>query len=114
MTDPIVAGLADDLTPLFDSAVALKHILEKVVEHDTDYVVRYGLVFQAVSFAIMCGHTAGIALDPAEPDWPVVYIELPTGQISWHMPRYANEFDGHTPANKFARIREYIAGSEGE
>ena len=93
---------------------ALKRALAAIEKHDTDYVVRYGLVLDALGYAGHLGYVAGIALDPAEPEWPVVYIELPTGQVSWHMPRYANDFDGHTTEEKYARIREFIAAPERE
>lgn len=92
----------------------LRQLLGEIVEHDTDYVARYPLVFRVVPLALDCGYAAGIRLDPAEPEWPVVYIELPTGQVSWHMPRYANDFDGHTTDEKYARIRAYLASPERE
>jgi hypothetical protein len=50
-----------------------------------------------------------------DPDWPIVYVELTTGQASWHIP--ATEiptfnhlewepagWDGHTDAEKYARL----------
>lgn len=60
--------------------------------------------------------------DPAEPDWPVVTVETPAGQLSWHLdpadvdlfehvptvtaddPRAA--WDGHDTDTKYARLRE--------
>lgn len=92
----------------------LRQLLAEIVEHDMDYVTRYPLVFRAVTFALDCGYVAGVRIDPKEPDYPVVYIELPTGQVSWHMPQYANAFDGHSTPEKFRRIREYIASPERE
>lgn len=59
--------------------------------------------------------------DPACPDWPVVFIDLPTGQASWHISRedwwicaciprrHGAEWDGHTTAQKYQRIRDLIA-----
>lgn len=87
----------------------LRQVLDDIVRHDTDYQTRYVLVFQAVPLALQCGYAAGIRIDPAEPEWPVVYIELPTGQVSWHMPQFDPAFDGHTTDEKFARIRAYLA-----
>lgn len=58
--------------------------------------------------------------DPSTPDWPVVFIDLPTGQAAWHIspedwwicacvPRRHNaERDGHTTAEKYQRIRDLI------
>lgn len=79
-------------------------------DRDKDYAGRYQEVLRAMARAIDCGYAAGIRLDPDEPDWPVVYIELPTGQVSWHMPQHPIPFDGHDAAEKTKRIREYSRG----
>lgn len=56
--------------------------------------------------------------DPAEPDWPVVYVYLPTGQASWHIspedvdlfdhvrrvPTNAGQWDGHDTTEKYRRV----------
>jgi hypothetical protein len=51
-----------------------------------------------------------------EPEWQnCVYIDLPTGQVSWHyhnreislfehLPPYEREYDGHSTEEKYARI----------
>jgi hypothetical protein len=88
-------------------AERLAGVLQQIVEHDTDYDLRYPLVFEALALALDLDMRAGIVLDPAEPDWPVVYIELPTGQISWHMPRHGRPWDGHTTEQKFERISAF-------
>jgi hypothetical protein len=62
--------------------------------------------------------------DPDQPAWPVVTVEMPTGQASWHIhpadldlfphvaSRPADEasaaYDGHTTDEKHARIRARI------
>lgn len=58
--------------------------------------------------------------DPSTPDWPVVFIDLPTGQAAWYIspedwwicacvPRRHNaEWDGHTTEEKYRRVRELI------
>lgn len=57
--------------------------------------------------------------DPDEPDWPVVIIETPNGQMSWHIApddvdlfthvrptdRACRGWDGHTTEEKYDRIR---------
>jgi hypothetical protein len=59
--------------------------------------------------------------DPAEPDWPVIYITLPTGQVSWHLspddtdlfghvPRGAAVWDGHDTAEKYRRLHAHTLG----
>lgn len=62
--------------------------------------------------------------DPEYPDWPVVYVELPTGQASWHIspddwwifacvPRkHGAPWDGHTTEDKYQRIRDLIMDME--
>lgn len=85
----------------------LADVLALIEQHDTDYPERYPLVFEALHLAQASGYPVGIATDPGEPDWPVAYIELPTGQVSWHMPKHACEWDGHTTPEKYQRIRAY-------
>lgn len=89
----------------------LKAVLLSIKEHDTEYHVRYGLVLMAMGMAADLGMPVGIRFDPDEgPEWPVVYIELPTGQVSWHMPQHPVPWDGHDTEEKYRRIREYTDG----
>jgi hypothetical protein len=56
------------------------------------------------------------AVDPAEPDWPVICIHTPAGQMSWHvgrsdlelfpadLPTRPSDWDGHTTEQKHARL----------
>lgn len=91
------------------AASALAVVLTHIVEADTNYAVRYPLVFEALHLALSAGFRAGIGADVTEPEWPVVYIELPDGQVSWHMPAHVKDWDGHTTPEKFARIARYVA-----
>ncbi|MDE2102557.1 MAG: hypothetical protein KGL39_35245 [Patescibacteria group bacterium] len=63
-----------------------------------------------------------VGTDAEEPDWPVLYISLPTGQVSWHfsaadanlldgIPRGDGVWDGHTTAEKYARLAALGAAS---
>lgn len=92
----------------------LATILAEIGANDTNYEVRYGLVLRAMAAAAALGYRVGIAVDHAEPEWPVVYIELPTGQVSWHMPAHTEAFDGHTTAEKYQRCRAYTALRESQ
>ena len=87
-----------------------KALLLSIQEHDTEYHIRYSLVLMALGTAADLGLAAGIRFDPEEPEWPVVYIELPTGQVSWHMPQHPVPWDGHDTEEKYRRIREYTDG----
>lgn len=72
------------------------------------YTERYRLVLHAMHLAAELGFAAGVGYDKAAiPGWPVFYIELPTGQVSWHMPAHPNPFDGHTTADKYERIANF-------
>jgi hypothetical protein len=85
----------------------LAEILALIERHDEDYPVRYGYVLAAMALAETQGHSTGIRIDPAAPEWPVVYIELPTGQVSWHMPQHPVPWDGHDTAEKYRRCRAF-------
>lgn len=90
----------------------LVEVLKQIEEHDTDYDTRFRLVWQAVDHARAVGYSAGVRIDPTEPEWPVVYIELPTGQVSWHMPQHPETWDGHDTAEKYRRLREFVASTK--
>lgn len=91
-----------------DSGSNLPMILGLIEQHDTDYAARYPLVLWAVSAAADEGLQAGFRVDPDDPEWPVAYIELPQGQVSWHMPQHPVAYDGHSTPEKYARVRAYI------
>lgn len=68
------------------------------------------------------GLKAGMGKDPAQPEeWQnVVYIDLPTGQISFHihererhlfddLPWYGGKWDGHTDTEKWERVTRQLA-----
>ncbi|MEA4926828.1 MAG: hypothetical protein VB084_16165 [Syntrophomonadaceae bacterium] len=86
----------------------LAEILKSIKDNDTNYDARYKLVFQAVCVALENGLQAGVRMDESEPEWPVLYIELPTGQVSWHMPQHIKAWDGHDTEEKYRRINEFI------
>ena len=82
----------------------------EAADEQEDYAVRNAYVYQALGAASRLGYPVGVRLDPAEPGWPVAYIELPTGQVSWHLPAFAQAWDGHTIREKYARCRAYAEG----
>lgn len=58
---------------------------------------------------------SGVAPDVTSPDWYIVYIDLPMGQASWHIPNaeiglfegiplYQGKWDNHTTDEKYKRI----------
>jgi hypothetical protein len=64
-------------------------------------------------------YPSAIGTDSADPEWPVVYIWLPTGQVSWHIDRTdmdlfmaipagtAPAWDGHDTEEKYRRLDEF-------
>lgn len=75
------------------------------------YAIRNTLIWDAMVTAAEDGYRTGVAFDPNEPDYPVVYIDLPTGQVSWHITAYAGEWDGHTTEQKYERCRAFREAS---
>ena len=90
---------------------ALRATLQLIAFHDGDYATRYTLVADALSLALHAGFEAGVRFDDEDPEWPVVYIELPTGQVSWHLPIHSREWDRHTTEEKYSRVARFIAGA---
>jgi hypothetical protein len=91
-----------------DNDARLAALLILIEAHDTDYAERYALVIDALSVARKAGCLVGFRIDPESPEWPVAYIELPTGQVSWHMPQHETPWDGHDTAEKYRRCRAFV------
>jgi hypothetical protein len=89
----------------------LRETLTEIEKNDLEYATRYGLVLKALHFAHELGMVAGIRIDPDEPAYPVVYIELPTGQVSWHMPQHVVDWDGHSTEEKYRRTNKWVRAS---
>ncbi len=87
----------------------LARTLLEVQRADLDYPVRTPLVYLALHQASALGLVCGVKPDPAEPGWPVIYIDLPTGQVSWHCQEYPASWDNHTTAEKFDRITSFAS-----
>lgn len=90
---------------------------------NTAYTERNRLAVLLAHTAFLRGWKAGRATDPEEPlFWQnVVIVNLPTGQVSWHigqddieatgfrtLPKYNGEWDGHTSHEKWGRVQRYI------
>ena len=84
---------------------------------DKIYYERNQAVMAMAKLAMLQGYAVGIAGDPNEPDYPVLMIDLPTGQVGWHIPQkelqgqwpeYHKQWDGHSLQEKEYRIREFI------
>lgn len=88
---------------------------------DAAYAERNQCVALLARMALAVGWRAGVAQHPAEDtawedDWrTIVFIDLPTGQVSWHfhdselhllagLPKYPGKWDSHTTAQKYERV----------
>lgn len=98
-------------------------------DHEQLYSQRNGHLIHAARYALIAGLPTGMVRDPAEPDWPVLVIVLPTGQVTWHMPHLGVHpdplhyyavcglprldgiaWDGHDTAEKYGRVRAWLDG----
>ncbi len=82
------------------------------------YLDRNLAVMALAKLAKQQGYTVGIKQDPQEPEWPVIMIDLPSGQVGWHIPvaelrgnwpNYMGEWDKHTLQQKQQRIKDFIS-----
>jgi hypothetical protein len=94
---------------------------------DGAYSERNRCVALLARLAIRAGWRVGVAQHPAEdatwePDWrTIVFIELPTGQVSWHfhdseralvagLPAWRESWGGHTTEEKHRRMQSCLCG----
>ncbi len=86
------------------------------------YQDRNLVVQLAAKLATRLGYPVAWGIDPAEPGWPVLFIELPTGQVSWHvatsqvqleLPDSSMSWDGHDNREKASRITNYLKSPRG-
>ncbi|NOS89055.1 MAG: hypothetical protein HOP34_11055 [Methylococcaceae bacterium] len=85
---------------------------------DDAYLDRNLAVMALAKLAQQQGYRVGIKQDPHQPGWPVIMIDLPTGQVGWHIPeaellgdwqQYPQEWDGHDLEEKRHRMAVYVA-----
>lgn len=90
--------------------------------HDA-YLDRNLAVMALAILAQQQGYPVGIKQDPQQPGWPVIMIDLPTGQVGWHIPEsdlrgswqeYPGEWDGHNLKEKRQRMAAFIANDSGD
>jgi hypothetical protein len=89
--------------------LARKLIEIQFADQNQYYDNRNLFTYEAIALALLCGYKAGIRIDPAEPEWPVAFLELPTGQISYHLQAHSVEWDKHTTEEKQIRLLKYVA-----
>lgn len=84
---------------------------------DDAYFDRNQAVQLMAKLAHKLGMKVGLRTDPKEPGWPVLMIDLPTGQVGYHLPQeqvvcewpeYDREWDGHSLTEKRERIERFL------
>ena len=87
-----------------------KKLLHKIslMDEKSNLDLRFKLIIQLMNLAIGLNYPVGMGTDNKNPGVSVAYIELPTGQISWHMPNDNNIWDGHSTEEKDKRIEEFL------
>lgn len=94
---------------------------------DGVYTERNRCAALAARMALALGCEAGIGVpDNATKDWAeCLYIDLPTGQVSWHfhqrerglfdgLPTYAKPWDEHDTEEKYRRVTASFRGTDGK
>lgn len=102
-----------------DYAAAVAALQNMEAQKDGAYLERNRCVALIARMAINAGLTAGTARTAIEgwsADWHgCVYVDLPTGQTSWHfhdsqawlfadLPAYTGAWDGHDTPEKYRRV----------
>jgi hypothetical protein len=96
-----------------DLSRAMSEAQGRAANIEAVYQDRNQAVQALARLAQQAGYQAGMGVDPEEPDWPVLFVDLPSGQVSWHLkrddiigewPAYVGKWDGHDTAEKQARV----------
>jgi hypothetical protein len=110
---------------LIDAAEEIDRLRKELVEMERRKDCGYLERNRVVALLAKC-FPSGItktAIDGWSDDWHgCVYIELPTGQVSWHfhdthaylfegLPPYEGTWDGHVTSEKYRRVAEVVPDS---
>ncbi len=85
------------------------------------YKERNIIVMAMAKMAAELGWNIGLGIDADAPGWPVLYIDSPAGQLSWHIHErdlvgnwadFTQPWDGHTTEQKLERLRQLITTDE--
>lgn len=122
--------LLDEIESVLPAIELLEEENRRLMEQkDGAYSERNQTVVALAHMARLAGYRVGVREhDLSDTEWgddwrAILMIELPTGQASWHFhdserpmlapfPPYPDEWDGHTTAEKYARLR--ALSGEGE
>jgi hypothetical protein len=109
-----------------DSVTSYDNLVQDSM-HEVDYRLldvysERNRVVQALGrMAKQIGYNVGIKDDKEDKQYVILYIDLPTGQVSWHIPRkeivgkfpqYSGDWDKHDTKSKVKRVVKYIKQGE--
>ena len=107
--------LGESLRPIAEEIIDRLLADRAVPEPDADAIYRERN--QVVAALSKCFYSWIGTVDDAEPGWTkAVYIDLPSGQVSWHIPDHeipdlfghlqesGEPWDGHTTEEKYERL----------
>ncbi len=111
----------------FDNKAEHRSILNARMQKEKAYNERDRVVALAAKLAKDLGYKVGKKRTPV-PGWNsawfgAIYIDLPTGQVSWHyhereegnfqaLPEYDGVWDNHTTPEKYRRVFLHVTGKE--
>ena len=125
----IIAHLNESIGDMFQSNEKLrKKVAELEQQKNTAYAERNRVLAALAKAGQELGWNVGVGQhDPADTNWEsdcrtLLFIDLPTGQASWHypdnqkglleqLPKYASPWDGHSTVVKYERVWEYVSRS---
>lgn len=93
--------------PKIDLEFMLAETCVEIFENYTKYDYREKLVLKALSLAKDLGITSGFRHDDEQVHYPVVVIQLPFGEVSFHMPPVSIPFDGSKQEDQKLRADKY-------
>lgn len=69
-------------------------------------------VLTAVNIATQMGYETGVrhADTPTEESDTVAYIQLPTGEVSYFLPKSEQPYSGYSREEKLERVRQFLDG----
>lgn len=116
---PCVASIVPGPEEPYTSSLVFSYPEDFSAKFNELYEERNRLVGLAVSVAQEKGLKTGKAEDPEDEEWVLIYIDLPTGQVSWHVHRsdlryfppmgeYDKPWDGHSTPKKYDRVLDFI------
>lgn len=115
------------LTSVADPGELERKLSDMTIQKDGAYAERNRCVIGLCRLAMALGYQTGMGEhNPDDENWDaewrgIVYIDLPVGQVSWHihdserglfefLPPYVGKWDGHDTATKYRRVMQPGAG----